>query len=163
MNGSRIIFGLLAIGGLTGLRTFTPIAVLCWMTMLGRVSADAGWLGFVANKFSVGIFTLAGLGELVADKLPSTPSRIQGPGLIARLVFGGLCGAILAATAGYPVLAGSLLGMTGAVVGAFVGWSVRTRAVAILKFPDFPTALVEDAIALGGSILVCSVFAHDLV
>ena len=51
-------------------------------------------------------------------------------------------------------------GAVGAVAGTYGGWFIRTRTVAALHCPDFPIALVEDAIAVGGSILVCSLIAR---
>jgi len=158
MTGLEIGCGLLAIGALTGLRTMTPIAVICWMTVLGRLPAAQGWTGFVGNRISVAVFSLAGLGELVGDKLPMTPSRTRFPGLAARIVFGGLCAAILASTAGFSVTGGAAIGVLGALVGTFGGWFARTVSVATLRTPDFPVALVEDAVAVVGSILVCRLF-----
>ena len=40
MMHSWIGLELFAIGILTGLRTLTPMAVLCWITVLGRFRAD---------------------------------------------------------------------------------------------------------------------------
>ena len=154
MTDSWVIPGLFLVGFLTGLRTMTPIAVLCWMATLGRVVTAAGWTGFVAHKISAGIFSVAALAEIVGDKLPSSPSRISPPGLIARIVFGGLCGVILASAKGYSIVAGALIGILGAVGGAFCGWFIRVRTVAALKCSDFPLAMLEDAVAVGGSILV---------
>jgi uncharacterized membrane protein len=151
-----ILVGIFAVGVLTGLRTMTPIAVLCWMTVLGRVPAVAGWMGFARNWISVGVFSLAAIGELVGDKLPMTPSRLKAPGLVARLAFGGLCAAILAAAFGVSIIAGVGLGAAGALVGCFAGWFMRTRTVAGLGCADWPVALVEDVIAVGGSVVVYS-------
>jgi uncharacterized membrane protein len=158
MAGSSILVGLFMLGLLTGLRTLAPIAVLCWMTMLGRIPVAQGWMGFVSSKISVGVFSVAALGELIGDKLPTAPSRTQGLGLIARIVFGGLSAAIFAAAAGYSAVFGAVIGAAGAVVGTFGGWFVRTRTVSSFQCPDFPIALIEDAVAVGGSILVCLVF-----
>jgi uncharacterized membrane protein len=160
MSMFEIILGLFAIGVLTGLRAMTPIAVLCWMTTLGRIPTVQNWMGFVANRISVGVFTLGAVGELIGDKLPMTPSRTKPPGLIARIVFGGLCAAILAASASFPVVPGALLGALGGIAGTYGGWFARTRAVAAFHCPDFPIALLEDAFAIVGSCLVCLLFAR---
>ena len=160
MTDSWVIPGLFLVGFLTGLRTMTPIAVLCWMAMLGRIVMAPGWVEFAAHKISVGIFSVAALAEIVVDKLPSTPSRLREPGLIARMVFGGVCAAILASTRGYSIVAGAPIGILGAVAGAFCGWFIRTRTVAALKCSDFPIAVIEDVVAVSGSILVCLAFGH---
>jgi uncharacterized membrane protein len=160
MTQPQIILGLFAIGVLTGLRAMTPIAVLCWVTMLGRIPTAHGWTSFVANKISVGLFTLAALGELIGDKLPNTPSRTKFPGLAARILFGALCAMILACTAGFPIYIAAILGAVGGVAGTYAGWFLRTRVVATLHCPDWPIALLEDAIAIAGSCLVCVQFGH---
>jgi uncharacterized membrane protein len=158
MPSFEILCALFAIGILTGLRAMTPIAVLCWFTMLARVPTASGWMSFVSSKISVGVFTLAAIGELIGDKLPNTPSRTKLPGLSARIVFGALCAAILAATASFPVVPGAMIGAIGAVAGTYAGWFVRTRIVAALHCPDLPIALLEDAIAIAGACLVCTHF-----
>jgi uncharacterized membrane protein len=101
---------------------------------------------------------LFALGELVADKLPKTPSRTSPPGLIARVVLGGLCGACITMAGGQAVIAGVILGMIGGVVGCFGGYQIRKNLVKALGTPDYVVALAEDAIAIGGSLWVVSRF-----
>jgi uncharacterized membrane protein len=158
MTQSQIILGLLAIGVLTGLRAMTPIAVLCWVTVLGRIPTAHGWMSFIANKISVGVFTFAAIGELIGDKLPNTPSRTKLPGVAARIVFGALCAMILACTAGFPTYLAAILGAAGGIAGTYAGWFLRTRIVAALHCPDWPVALAEDAMAIAGSCFVCLTF-----
>ena len=160
MTQSHLILGFFAIGVLTGLRAMTPIAVLCWVTMIGRIPTAHGWMSFAANKISVGVFTLAALGELIGDKLPNTPSRTKLPGLGARIVFGALCAMILACTAGFPMYLAAILGAAGGIAGTYIGWFLRTRIVAKIHSPDWPIALFEDAIAIAGSCFVCAQFSH---
>lgn len=42
--------------------------------------------------------------------------------------------------------------------GAFAGYEVRKRLVRALKVPDFLIALLEDAVAIGGGLLIVSRF-----
>ena len=160
MTGNEVLVGLLAVGVLTGLRTMTPIAVLCWMTVLGRIPAAAGWMGFVRNWISIGVFSLAAIGELIGDKLPMTPSRLKAPGLIARMVFGGLCAAILAAVLGVSIGIGVGAGVAGSLVGSYCGWFLRRRCVGWFRCPDWPVAIVEDLVAVGGSVVVYSLLGR---
>jgi uncharacterized membrane protein len=46
----------------------------------------------------------------------------------------------------------------GGVVGCFAGYQARTRLVKSLGQPDFNIALIEDLIAIGGSLLIVSRF-----
>jgi uncharacterized membrane protein len=153
MANAELVAGLFAIGVLTGLRTMTPIAVLCWMTALSRIAAATGWMAFVSSRIALILFTLAAIAELIGDKMPKTPSRTGFPGLPARLIFGGLCAAIVASALGFPIAIGALAGVLGAIAGTYGGWFIRTRAVKALRCPDLPIALVEDAVAVGGSVL----------
>lgn len=139
-----------ALGFCNGLRTMTPIAVLCWFAWLGRLHL-VGWRGFTAYTVTLCVFTLFALGEYVADKLPNTPSRTRPVGLVARAVFATLVAVLLTQGDPQKVLLACLLGLTGAMIGAYVGWFVRTRSVAALGCPDWPVALLEDGIAIAGS------------
>jgi uncharacterized membrane protein len=112
----------------------------------------------MGSSAAVVVFTLLALVELVADQLPSTPSRTEPPGLIARIVLGGLSGAAVVASESQSIALGAVLGMVGGIVGAFAGYEVRTRLVRALKVPDFVIACLEDVVAIGGGILIVSRF-----
>jgi len=102
------------------------------------------------------IFIVLAIIELGADKLPSTPSRTKPPGLIARIVLGGFCGAAIAVAGGQPIAIGAILGVAGGVAGAFGGKEVRMRLVKALKVPDFVIAIMEDAIAIAAGFFIVS-------
>ncbi len=112
----------------------------------------------MASTAAVVIFTLLAVIELVADKLPFTPGRLKPPGLIARIVFGGLSGAGVAVSGAQSIVLGGVLGAVGGVAGAFAGYQVRTRLVKTLKVPDLVIALLEDAVAIGGGLFIVSRF-----
>jgi len=112
----------------------------------------------MGSTAAVAIFTVLAIVELVADKLPSTPSRKDPPGLIARIVFGGFVGACLAVAGTRSMALGAVLGALGGITGAFAGYEVRTRLVKALKVRDLVIALLEDAVAIGGGLLIVSRF-----
>jgi uncharacterized membrane protein len=63
------------------------------------------------------------------------------------------------ATAGDQGLAlGAILGIVGALVGTFGGYQARTRLVKALGTPDYVIAVLEDLVAIGGSLFVVSRF-----
>jgi len=74
--------------------------------------------------------------------LPQTPSRTSPPGLIARLVMGGLAGACVSAGGGQGMFPGVVLGASGGVAGCFAGYQARTRIVQALGTRDIYVALV---------------------
>ena len=85
------------LGFVTGMRAMTAMAVLCWFAYRGDLSLDGTWAFWAAKLVTAIIFTVLALGELVVDKLPKTPNRTAPGPLLARVIFGGLVGAIVAA------------------------------------------------------------------
>jgi uncharacterized membrane protein len=146
------------IGVVGGLRAMTGPAVVAWAANRHALSLDDSLLAFMGSTAAVAVFTVLALGELVADKLPSTPSRTEYPGLIARGVLGGLTGACVAVAGAQSAALGAVLGAAGGIAGAFAGYEVRTRLVRALGIPDFAVAVVEDVIAIGGGLLIVSRF-----
>jgi uncharacterized membrane protein len=47
-----------------------------------------------------------------------------------------------------------VLGIIGALIGSFLGHRFRSGLVRALKSPDWPVALLEDAICIVGSFLI---------
>jgi uncharacterized membrane protein len=141
------------LGLATGLRTMPPIAVLCWFAHLGYLPVHGTWALWTAHPVSVAVFSLCAIGEYIGDKLPKTPNRISPFPLAARLVFAGLVGAIVATVLKGAALEGIVLGLVGAIVGSFGGFTVRRDLVEHFAWPDWPVAVAEDLIALACSIL----------
>jgi uncharacterized membrane protein len=142
------------IGVAGGLRSLTAPAVVAWAAHLGWLNLSGTPVSFMGSTIAVAIFTVLAVGELIADKLPGTPSRTEPPGLIARIVLGGLSGATLSAAGNRSFELGAAFGGAGGIAGAFAGYQVRTYLVRTLKVPDLVIALAEDAVAIGGSLLL---------
>jgi len=51
-----------------------------------------------------------------------------------------------------------VVGGVGGIVGCFAGYEARIRLVKALGAPDFVVALLEDYVAIGGSLWVVSRF-----
>ncbi len=151
------LFFAFLIGFFAGLRSLTAPAATAWAVHLGWLKLQNS-LALIGAIPSVAIFTLLAVVELVADKLPKTPSRTAPPGLIARIITGGLTGACVAAGGGEGSLLGAVLGIVGGVVGCFGGFQARTRLVKALGTPDIYVALLEDLAAIAGSLWVVSRF-----
>jgi uncharacterized membrane protein len=158
MNASQVLLLAFLIGVVAGLRSLTAPAVVSWAGHRNWLNLHHTPLSFVGSTAAVVIFILLALVELVADQLPSTPSRLQPPGLIARIILGGLSGAGLAVAGAQSIAFGAILGAAGGIAGAFAGYQVRTRLVRALKVPDLVIALLEDAVAIGGGLLIVARF-----
>jgi uncharacterized membrane protein len=92
------------------------------------------------------IAVIAALGELVVDKLPSTPARTQARGLVPRIGLGGLSAGLLARSAETPTAVCAAVGAGAAAGAAFAGMAAR-RALA-QRLPPLAAALVEDLVAV---------------
>ena len=146
----------LGIGIVAGLRSLTAPAVVAWGAHLSWWNLHGSPLAFMGSTAVVAIFSLLAIGELVADKLPMIPKRTAPAPLIARIITGGLCGACLCAAAGQSLLAGTLLGGIGGIVGAFLGYGIRRRLVNDLHINDFVVAVCEDVVAVGLALFLVS-------
>jgi len=90
--------------------------------------------------------TVLAIGELIADKLPTTPSRKALGPFIGRVLSGALCGATFGASA-QALPFGIVLGLAGALAGTLGGAEARAR-IAIIFRRDLFAALLEDAVAV---------------
>lgn len=143
----------LLLGMCTGLRTMTPIAVLCWFAYRNALHL-VGWRSFTANIIAVIVFTLMALGEYAGDKLPNTPARTSPVGLLGRSAFGAFVALLLAQPLLLNPAAAIVVGIVGALAGTYAGWFVRVKSVLALKCPDWPVAVVEDCITITVSIFL---------
>jgi uncharacterized membrane protein len=143
------------IGFFAGLRSLIAPATAAWAVHLSWLKLESP-LSLIGSVPSVAIFTLLAVLELVADKLPRTPSRTALPGLIARIVTGAVTGACVAAGGGQGAVLGAAIGAAGGIVGCFAGYQARSGLVKALGTRDLYVALLEDLIAIGGCLWVVS-------
>lgn len=146
------------IGVVAGLRSMTAPAVVAWAAHIGWINLHGSPMAFMRSLWAVAIFTILAVGELVADKLPTTPARTAPVGLIARIVTGALAGACLAFAGGAALWFGAVAGACGAIAGAFAGKQARGGLVRALHVPDFAIAVPEDLIAIGLGVFLTSRF-----
>jgi uncharacterized membrane protein len=127
-------------GAATGLRSTVGLAALI----------DAGTAGLPALMTRPAARAAARLGvatELVVDKLPSTPSRLEPAGLAGRIMFAAVTGAVLARGANQPMLEAVVVAAAAAIAGAKLGHDARAAAAEIV--PPFAVAVAEDGLAVG--------------
>ena len=142
----------LLIGVVAGLRAMTAPAVVSWAAYLGWIDLSGSWLSFLGHWIALAVFTLLAIVELVTDQLPSTPSRKVPMQFGARVALGALSGAALGASGGMWV-GGLIAGIVGAVIGTLGGSAVRRKLAASFG-QDRPAALIEDAVAIIGGLLI---------
>ena len=142
----------LLIGVVAGLRTMTAPAAVSWAVYLGWLDVSGTWFAFLGSAWARWVLTLLALVELVTDQLPSTPSRTVPVQFGARIVSGAFSGAAVGA-AGGAMVGGLLAGVVGAVLGTLGGRELRARLAAAFG-SDRPAAFIEDAVAIGGALLI---------
>jgi uncharacterized membrane protein len=138
------------LGFVTGLRSLTPLALLAVAARRGGFASDAGPpLSLLQSPWTQAGLVAAAVGEIVGDKLPSAPSRLDPIPLLERLVLGAITGAAVTHEAGLSIFAGGGIGAAAAAVGSIAGNRFRALAGRLTGLPDLPIALVEDATVLG--------------
>ncbi|MFZ0317979.1 MAG: DUF4126 family protein [Candidatus Sulfotelmatobacter sp.] len=142
----------LGIGFAGGLRSMTAPAVVAWAAAMGWMRLGDSPLAFMGSRWA--IFTVAALGEFIADLLPIAPARTDAFPLTVRIVVGLFTGASVAFAGGFALWFGMLWGTIGAIAGAFGGYRARVGLVRKLHVPDAVIAIPEDLAAVGLGLLV---------
>jgi uncharacterized membrane protein len=133
-----------ALGAASGSRSTVGVAAVALTSSRGDRGVLASALGSTAGKAVTGVMAV---GELVADKLPTTPSRLSPPALAPRALLGGTAAAAEARRDGQDAILPALVSATSALVAAVLG--ARLRRVAAGRFgSDLPGAFLEDAVAV---------------
>jgi uncharacterized membrane protein len=138
---------LLLLGVSTGMRTMTATAVMCWFAYW-ELLPQKGWAAWTGMLATAIVFMVLAVGEYIGDLLPQTPNRTAAGPLGARIVFGGFVGALAAHAMLDPLAGGIILGVIGALFGAYVGMWLRMQVSKLVK-TDLPVGLAESALALG--------------
>jgi uncharacterized membrane protein len=122
------------LGTVTGSRTFLAPAALALRGRLG-----------MAAKFALPPLAV---GELVGDKLPMAPPRVEGPGLVGRVVSGAFAGRVSGGSRGLRA------GAAFALASTYPSQVVRGQIVKRTPIPDIACAIPEDI--LGATLATLS-------
>ncbi|MFJ2647571.1 hypothetical protein ACIO1C_12675 [Streptomyces sp. NPDC087420] len=137
---------LVLVGLVSGLRSQMAVAAVALTTEPGESARPASLFAGVWGKRGA---AAGAVGELVADKLPWTPSRLNPAGIVSRMAFGGFAAVALSSREpdGAPPVLAAAVGAAASAVGTLAGAYWR-RTVAGAGRPDWPAALLEDAAAV---------------
>jgi len=142
----------LLIGIIAGLRAMTAPAAVAWAAHLGWFDVSGTPLAFMGYRWTPWTFTVLALAEFVTDQLPNTPSRKVPMQFGARILMGALAGTTVGA-AGGSLAGGLIAGIFGAIAGTLGGAAARGKLAKAFR-RDTPAALIEDAVAIGGALLI---------
>jgi uncharacterized membrane protein len=136
----RGIVASMLLGAASGLRFQLGVA-----TVVAR--SDSSLPQILRRPLTRRLLMVAAAGELIADKLPATPSRLAPPGIASRLLLGALAAGLFAETQRAPWRPAAAIGATSAALAAKLGHDLRARLAR--HAPDPAVAVVEDAVAVG--------------
>lgn len=143
-----------AIGVVSGMRALLPPAILAQIVRTGVLELYDSPLTKIGRPTTSTAIGLLSVGELIGDKLPTTPSRTKPVALIPRILSGALCGVILCASKKQSPVVGALAGALGATGGTFAAYHLRKLISESLAIPNPAAGAIEDGIAVGLGILI---------
>ncbi|MBB3320497.1 MULTISPECIES: DUF4126 domain-containing protein [unclassified Rhizobium] len=147
-----LLFLAFLIGIVAGLRAMMAPAAVAWGVALSWFDVSQTPLAFMGYRWTPWVFSLLAVVELITDQLPSTPSRKVPMQFSARIIMGALTGATIGAS-GASLAGGLIAGIVGAVVGTLGGAVARGKLAAAFG-KDRPAALIEDAVAIIGALII---------
>ena len=135
----------------------TAPAVIAWAAKQRWIHLGSSPFATIISARASRAITELAISEMIVDKLPFTPSRLNAGPLASRVASGAICGAAVCGAVKQPLAKGALLGGLGAVAGALGGYHVRKRLSR--DMPGFAVELLEDALAVGGEALITALIA----
>ena len=154
MKDSQLYTSAAAIGAIAGMRAMSAPAVISQVVRKGELAVEGSKLGFLNTSGALSISALLAVGELIADKLPSTPNRTDVGPLVARAISGGLSGAVIFSAKKKSPWAGGLLGALTAVAATYAAFHLRRSVKEKLHIPDVVLAAAEDALVARAGVFV---------
>jgi uncharacterized membrane protein len=135
----------LALGVVSGMRSMMVPA------LAARKAAEdpQGMPDVLTRPHTRAALGLMAAGELVADKLPFTPSRTVLPSLLFRAISGAVVGAAFASSRRGSPAVGAVVGALGAVAGTYGAYYARQLVDKKLNVADPLVGMAEDALAAG--------------
>lgn len=149
MNKKREAISTAAIIGLVaGMRSMMAPALVSRFLDGRRKKEDAFPMRLLGHPWAPTITAMMAAGELIGDKLPMTPPRIEAPSLFGRAASGALCGAAIGIRHKTSVGATTLVGGAAAVASTYAMYHLRRAMGERLNIPDVAVAVGEDALAI---------------
>ena len=146
------------IGAVSGLRSMAGPALVAEAAGSKRLHLKGTPLAWLGSGNSMKTSAILALGELVADKLPSTPSRLAPAPLVFRAISGAVCGyAVCGRNRTKQEKWGSaIVGASAALAAAWAGYTYRKNS----NLPKLVAALAEDAVAMGAGAAVIALIGQ---
>jgi uncharacterized membrane protein len=117
------------------------------------------------------LLALLAIGERVGDKLPFTPSRLEWAAMAVRTASGAIRGSVISWSGrpgrgrAKPAALGAAVGGLAALAGEHAGFHLRQATAPRCGVSDPAIAVVEDMVAMAGSIAImaCHIMACPIM
>lgn len=138
------------IGLVAGQRGMAPLASIALATRNGAIEPALPLQPLLRNPLVAAGAAALAAAEMAGDKMATAPDRIVPIGLATRAVTAGYAGAAFAPAGRRALGAGIAVGT--ALAASYLGW--RLRCAAMRRYSQTATGFVEDAVVLGGGLLL---------
>ncbi|QEM10093.1 DUF4126 family protein [Mucilaginibacter rubeus] len=150
---SQPFWPVIGIGTLAGMRTLSaPVITTHILSTHPSKKLEKSPLRFMQSTTVAAVLKVLSVTELIADKLPSTPNRIEPAGVAGRGLSGALAGASIYKAVGGKALAGALIGGATAIAATYASYYLRKNIVKANHVADPLIGAAEDALVIGAGI-----------
>lgn len=136
-----------ALGALAGFRAFSALAFVSnafYQNPAKKLKKSP--LKYLQNGFVSKTLGVLSAAEMVGDKVPGVPNRIELPSLLIRSTSGAVVGAALARSRKGSAVTGGLVGAAAAIAATYGSFYLRTNMNHLM--PNYVSGGVEDGLVL---------------
>jgi uncharacterized membrane protein len=150
---SEPFWQVIGLGALAGMRSASAPAIASHILSHHQSrQLDHSPLKFMQSKNVALVLKVLAVGEVIGDKLPSTPNRIKPSSIGFRMLSGALAGASVYKAVGGKAAMGALIGSVSALASTFGSFYLRKGAVKASHVMDPLVGAIEDALIIGSGI-----------
>ncbi|UOE46478.1 DUF4126 family protein [Mucilaginibacter sp. SMC90] len=144
------VWQVIGLGTLAGMRTLSaPVIATHMLSNNPSKKLQKSPLRFMQSTTVAAVLNVLSVTELIADKLPSTPNRIEPGGVAGRCLSGALAGASIYKAVGGKSLTGALIGGATAIAATYGSYYLRKNIVKANHIADPLIGAAEDALVIG--------------
>lgn len=144
-----ILYKTLALGALAGLRSFSAPALLSRnLSSRNQGLLQDTPLHLLENKTMATVLSGLSATELLGDKIPGVPDRIEAPGLLFRGASGALVGAAIYLSNRKNAAEGAAIGAIAAVAATYASFYLRKSLGKATGIADPVFGALEDALVV---------------
>jgi uncharacterized membrane protein len=146
------------IGAVSGLRSMSGPALVAEAAGSHRIDLRGTPLAWLGSGHALRTSAVLAVGELIADKIPSAPSRLNPASMIVRALSGAACAYALCGRerSNREKWGSAVVGATAAVAATWAGSAFRKNT----KLPKIAAALAEDAVAMATGAAVVTLIGQ---